>query len=177
MTTTGLAHAPLPILAVAAHGDSMVVHDARLLSEALSELLRVIQFRDRDRVCCYDVSVSQCYALRGIVRAEGLTVNDLAAYLYVDKSTASRIANSLVDKDYVVREAHPDDARAVRLLPTPRGRAILATIAADEERDYTALLADFDPGTRAELYRLIGRLKSCFVSGVEAAAGTCCVVK
>jgi hypothetical protein len=27
----------------------------------------VYQFRDRDRICCHDVSVTQCYALETIV--------------------------------------------------------------------------------------------------------------
>jgi DNA-binding MarR family transcriptional regulator len=156
---------------------ALLREDARRLAEGLSDLLRVIQFRDRDRVCCYDVSVSQCYALKDVVGAGALTVNELAAYLYVDKSTASRIANSLVDKGYLAREAHPEDARAVRLVATGRGRALCGTIQADEERDYAALLEDFEPSTRAEIHRLVVRLGRCFASGVEAAGGSCCVVK
>ncbi len=49
--------------------------DARLLSERVGELIRVVQFRDRDRACCYDISVSQCYALKAVNDASGLTVN------------------------------------------------------------------------------------------------------
>jgi hypothetical protein len=37
--------------------------DAETFHAALSELVRVYQFRDRDRICCHDVSVTQCYAL------------------------------------------------------------------------------------------------------------------
>ena len=40
--------------------------DSRSFYEALSELLRVYQFRDRDRICCYDVSITQCYALEAL---------------------------------------------------------------------------------------------------------------
>ena len=43
--------------------------DAEHLSDALGELIRVIQFRDRDRACCYDISVSQCYALKRVIDA------------------------------------------------------------------------------------------------------------
>ncbi|MEQ1857990.1 MAG: MarR family transcriptional regulator [Longimicrobiales bacterium] len=176
MTTTG-AGAALPILDLPSRADPNLRLDARRLAEGLSELLRVIQFRDRDRVCCYDISASQCYALKGVVARGGLTVNELAAYLYVDKSTASRIANSLVDKEYVGRVAHPEDARAVRLEPTDQGRALCATIQADEERDYAALLGDFDPATRSEIHRLVARLGRCFTEGVEAEGGSCCVVR
>ena len=128
-------------------------------------------------MCCYDVSASQCYALKGVVEAGALTVNELSAYLYVDKSTASRIANSLVDKGYLVREAQPEDARVVRLGPTGAGRALCATILGDEERDYAELLEDFEPVTRAEIHRLVAKLGRCFAAGVDASGGSCCVVK
>jgi len=143
----------------------------------MSVLVRLIQFRDRDRVCCYDVSASQCYALKGVVEAGALTVNELSAYLYVDKSTASRIANSLVDKGYLAREAHPEDARVVRLQPTGAGRALCARILVDEERDYAELLEDFEPTTRVEIHRLVSKLGRCFAAGVDASGGSCCVVK
>lgn len=177
MTTTVGARPRLPLAAVAGPTDPALAVEARQLADAVSELTRVIQFRDRDRVCCYDVSASQCYALKGVLEAGALTVNELSAYLYVDKSTASRIANGLVEKGYLVRETHPEDARVVRLSPTARGRALCATIQADEEREYAVLLADFDSATRAEIQRMVVRLGRCFASGVEAVGGACCVVK
>ena len=41
--------------------------DAVALQAAVSELVRVYQFRDRDRICCHDISVTQCYALETLV--------------------------------------------------------------------------------------------------------------
>jgi DNA-binding MarR family transcriptional regulator len=177
MATTVRLQEALPVLGARPTLDPALAADARQLSEGLSVLLRVIQFRDRDRVCCYDVSASQCYALKGVVDAGALTVNELSAYLYVDKSTASRIGNSLVDKGYLAREARSEDARVVRLAPTGAGRALCATILADEERDYAELLEDFEPATRAEIHRLVGKLGRCFAAGVDASGGSCCVVK
>src|SRR5688500_8387945 len=49
------AHA-LPVLG----SDRQLEAETRELRRALSELVRVYQFRDRDRICCYDISVSQC---------------------------------------------------------------------------------------------------------------------
>jgi hypothetical protein len=66
--------------------------DARAVHEALSDLVRVYQFRDRDRICCHDVSVTQCYALEALIRRGPITLGELAAELYLDKSTASRVA-------------------------------------------------------------------------------------
>src|SRR5690349_1326412 len=111
--------------------DPALERDAHLFYDALSDLLRVYQFRDRDRICCYDVSVSQCYALEALVRRGPMTLNDLAAYLYLDKSTASRVVAALERKGYVARAPHPEDGRALLLAPTTEGRGLHARIESD----------------------------------------------
>jgi DNA-binding MarR family transcriptional regulator len=157
--------------------DEATLADAQALSAALGELMRVVQFRDRDRACCYDVTASQCYALKGVIERGRATINDLAAHLYCDKSTASRLAQALVDKGYVVRERNAEDARVVHLVPTSAGASLCATIEAGEAREYAALLADFEPEVRREINRLVRRLGGCFASSVETSGGSCCVVK
>ena len=97
-------------------------NDAERLHEALGDLLRVYQFRDRDRICCHDLSVSQCYALEALVRHGPLTLNELASQLYLDKSTASRIVDGLEQKALLKRLTHPEDRRAVHLKATARGK-------------------------------------------------------
>src|SRR5690606_40776192 len=47
--------------------------------------------------------------------------NDLAAHLYLDKSTASRVVDGLERKGLARRGAHPQDGRAVLLSATPAG--------------------------------------------------------
>jgi DNA-binding MarR family transcriptional regulator len=157
--------------------DAALLEDARQLNAALGELIRVVQFRDRDRACCYDVTAGQCYALKRVVEAGRITVNELAAHLYCDKSTASRLAQSLVDKGYVARERDGEDARVVHLVATSAGAGLCATIDAGETREYAGLLADFVPEVRGEINRLVGKLGGCFTSSVETAGGSCCVVK
>src|SRR5947209_4293076 len=108
--------------------DPALERDAHQFYDTLSDLIRVYQFRDRDRICCYDVSVSQCYGLEALVRRGPMTLNDLAAYLYLDKSTASRVVDALERKGYVARAPHPDDGRALLLAPTATGRELYARI-------------------------------------------------
>lgn len=168
------ARNPLPIVTETA--DPALERDARALYGAMSDLIRVYQFRDRDRICCYDVSVSQCYALEEVVRQGGMTLNDLAARLYLDKSTASRVVDSLERKGYVARVPHPSDRRAVLLEATATGRNLYRRIEGDILNEEKALLADFDPEIRKAMTHLIARLARAAAERVETGGGSCCRV-
>lgn len=156
--------------------DPELLDDAHRFSDALSELIRVVQFRDRDRACCYDVSVSQCYALKAVNDRGPLTVNELAAHLYLDKSTASRVANGLVGLGYLERQRDPDDGRVVQLVATEEGRALCRSIGRDLAREYAQLLDHFDPEFRSAVIKLARDLARSFAARVETTGGNCCVV-
>jgi MarR family transcriptional regulator, 2-MHQ and catechol-resistance regulon repressor len=181
-TTTGSrhrrTHAPqraLPLLEQADGGEAGALHrDAQELHRALSELIRVYQFRDRDRICCYDVSVAQCNALEVLVRHGPVTLNELAAGLYLDKSTTSRIVDGLERKGYVVRRTHPEDRRALLLEPTMSGRQLMARIEHDILEEEKHLLAEFEPEVRQAMARLIARLARAAAARVDTSGGTCC---
>ena len=160
----------------AATNDPTLLSDGRALSDAVGDLIRVVQFRDRDRACCYDVSVSQCYALKAVVEGGPLTVNDLAARLYLDKSTASRVANGLEDRGYLERRRDPEDGRVIRLCATDEGKMLCQRIEDDLTSEYADLLSDLSPELRTGVTRLVGRLTRSFSARVEASGGSCCVV-
>jgi MarR family transcriptional regulator, 2-MHQ and catechol-resistance regulon repressor len=154
--------------------DPGLARDAEELYDALEDLLRVYQFRDRDRICCFDVSVSQCYALEGLVRRGSMTLNDLAAYLYLDKSTASRVVDALERKGYVARTPHPKDRRAVLLEATTAGRSLEGKIRESILAEERELLGDFGPEVRQAMTQLIRRLARAANAQVETGGGSCC---
>ncbi|HEX5757732.1 MAG TPA: MarR family transcriptional regulator [Thermoanaerobaculia bacterium] len=154
--------------------DAALDRDTRALYDALSDLIRVYQFRDRDRICCHDVSVTQCYALEALVRRGALTLNDLAAHLYLDKSTASRVVDALERKGYVARRPHPQDGRALQLESTPAGKALHARIEEDILDEERRLLAGFAPEVRQSMARVIAGLARAASGRVEAGGGSCC---
>lgn len=154
--------------------DKYLAADTRLFYEALSELLRVYQFRDRDRICCYDVSTTQCYALEALALERAMTLKDLASHLLLDKSTTSRVVDALERKGYVVRSEHPADGRALRLKITETGRAlhrrIMNNILAEEE----ALLSEFNPEVRRSMTQVIMRLAKTAEGRLSSCGGSCC---
>jgi DNA-binding MarR family transcriptional regulator len=123
-----------------------------------SELLRVYQFRDRTRICYYDISVTQCYAISALIRLGPVRQKKLAADLCLDKSTTSRVIDSLERKDYVTRTTDPQDGRAFLLEVTDRGRALHSQIEKDLIEEYAGLLSDVDPEVRRAIIRLMKRL-------------------
>ncbi len=147
-----------PTLPPPASSRSDLVTQAEALHQALSDLVRVYQFRDRDRICCHDVSVTQCYALETLMERGPSTLNALAAALYLDKSTASRVVGTLERKGYVLRRPHPEDGRAVLLEATPAGRTLCQTIRQDSVAEEAELIADLDGPARDAVVKVLARL-------------------
>lgn len=141
--------------------------DAEALYDAVSQLVRVHQLRDRDRICCYDVSVTQCHALEALVRRGPLRLQALAEELLLDKSTASRVVEALVQKRYVHRVDDPEDRRAVRIEVTAAGRALSARIRADLVAEDQAALGDLPPEVRAGALQVLRRLARAAEAGTS----------
>ncbi|UCE07042.1 MAG: MarR family transcriptional regulator [bacterium] len=133
-------------------------NDAGELHKALSELVRAYQFRDRSRICYYDISVTQCYAIGALIGNKAMTLKRLATRLYLDKSTASRVVDSLEKKGYVQRTVDPSDSRARILEVTRKGQELHARIERDLINEMKNLLEDFDPDVRQATIRLFAKL-------------------
>ena len=122
--------------------------DAANLYKDLSQLVRSYQFRDRQNIYYYDVSATQCYAIASIVVNGPLSLNQLAKSLHLDKSTISRVTDSLEKKGYVKRHTESKDARAIRIKVTTKGVNLHNSIEKDLADGLKDLLKDYDSDTR-----------------------------
>ncbi len=166
----------MPVSTSAAESGSELDAAARSLRDALTELTRVLQFRDRDCLCNRDISVTQCHALDALVSRGPMPLNELAGVLYVDKSTASRVVDGLERKGWVRRGRHPVDRRALLLEATAEGEAVCQDIRSDLLQDCKTLLGDFAPEVRESLTHLIDRLARAAAARVTTEGGSCCRV-
>jgi MarR family 2-MHQ and catechol resistance regulon transcriptional repressor len=153
--------------------------DAVALQAAVAELVRVYQFRDRDRICCHDISVTQCYALETLVEHAPMRLSVLAERLFLDKSTTSRVVGTLVKKGYVQQRSDETDGRASALYVTATGRRLYKRITEDLVAQQKQLLQDLDPEVREAVVKVIRGLAraadSRFRSGVSVGpTGECC---
>ena len=166
----------LPIAGESRPADASLDADTAGLHEVLYDLKRVYQYRDRDRICCYDISVTQSWALEALERRGALTLNDLAGELYLDKSTASRVVDALERKGYVERTRHPDDGRALLIQTTAAGSRLRGRIEHDILEQERRLLSEFEPQVRRSMVELIGRLAGAASAGLVSRGGKCCSI-
>lgn len=151
-----------------------LVTEATRIQEAFTELIRVIQFRDRDRACCYGLSVSQCHALQAMIRTGPMTVNQLAAHLHLEKSTASRLAKSLLERGLLRKRAPQADGRVVILQVTEAGLRLSRRILNDLTEEYMELLEAFEPGVREAIPQVLEHLTRIITARVTPSGPTCC---
>ena len=124
----------------------------------LRDLQRAHALRDRVRVSARGLTVSGAHALEVLAERGGLSLNALAAELFVDKSTACRIVGLLEDHGHVARLADARDGRAIRVELTPAGRALEARLRTDAVREAEAALAGLAPEEREGALAFLRRL-------------------
>jgi MarR family 2-MHQ and catechol resistance regulon transcriptional repressor len=154
--------------------DPDLEQDAAALHAAVSDLVRVYQFRDRDRICCHDISVTQCYALEAVAEHGPMRLGALADRLFLDKSTTSRVVATLVRKGYLSQGPDAADARASAIAVTKTGRQLYARITRDLVAQQHDVLQDLDPEVRDGVVEVIRRLARAaekrFLSGTSCCA-------
>lgn len=98
------------------------------LEQRLVAFVRAFGLHQPERTPCGEpISVSQAHALTELA-AQPLTQAELARRLRLDRSVVSRLADTLAGRDWLRRERHPQDQRAVQLVLTERGRAAAARV-------------------------------------------------
>jgi DNA-binding MarR family transcriptional regulator len=140
------------------NSDQTLRRQVEAFHEALSDFVCTYLVGERDQICCYDISLTQCYALDALLRRGPSTLNALAGELQLDKSTASRVIATLQRKGYVGRAVHPGDARAVLLDATPAGRRLHERIRSERIAERTELLSSFPPEVREGMADVMRRL-------------------
>lgn len=138
--------------------DDALTQEAEQLYDALNRLIRIHQFRDRDRICGHDISVAQCYALETLVKQGPLRSRELAARMFLDKSTASRVVDALVRKGHAERTPDPRDRRAVQVMASASGQMLYRHIRSELVADHRALIEQLAPTVRAAAVDLLTAL-------------------
>ena len=137
--------------------DETLESDAAAVFDVMTELLRIYQFRDRDRANAHGVTVTQSYALGVILKRREITAKALAYELALEKSTVSRLVEAMTERGMIERASNPDDARSVLLRPTPLGRRLYDAGRRDIVRENMGALQGLSGAERATFIETVKR--------------------
>ncbi|HET6268223.1 MAG TPA: MarR family transcriptional regulator [Acidobacteriota bacterium] len=141
------------------------VNTAWAIYRALSELARHYQFRNRDEICCYGLTVSQCYALQFLADREAVSSSELSAHLHLDLSSTTRLVDELVKKTLVTRARSEKDARVREIQITPQGQKLLSKVEADMTQLVNDALSGFASAHLKELPEILSALTEALNRG------------
>lgn len=102
--------------------------------------------------------VGEARCLAAIGHFAPLSVNQLAARANLDKAQASRATQGLAERGLVRKEAHPEDARGVLLVPTPAGRRLWNRVMRLIARRNEEIFGCLTPAEQAQLAALLDRV-------------------
>ena len=103
---------------------------SEVLGDRMSALVRAFGLLAQDRTPCGEsMSVSVAHALLALDRAPALAQGALIDHLRLEKSTVSRLVDSLVRRGWVRRTTDHRDGRAIRLVLTNDGQSVADRLA------------------------------------------------
>lgn len=120
------------------------------LVDALAQLTFVVHGALGRIAASYDQSIVQARLL-GILRDRSPTINELAAFLQLDKSSVSGLVDRAQARGLVVRTASTLDRRSVQVSITATGRDLVEEVQCTFDAEITSLVADLSPPQRARL--------------------------
>lgn len=130
----------------------MPATESEQLHALFMELVRVAGLLHPEQPLPGDpVSLSQAFAIHELDRDAGLSQQELAERLYLEKSTVSRMVADLERQGLVQRERDPASRRTNRLRLTDAGRAFHLRVAAGYGEQYRQWTAAMTPAERQAL--------------------------
>lgn len=106
--------------------------------------------------------LGQYQVLRHLWDNDGLTPREIADRLDVEMPTVTRTVQRMVRDGLVARQAHPEDARSVRIYLTKRGQDLRPVLSAIIDRETEHALRGLSAHERASLVRILeGIIENC----------------
>lgn len=104
------------------------------------------------------VTVAEWVFLRVLYDADWVAPSTLAEHMRMTKGAISKLADRLLEKHLVHREANPDDRRAHRLALTPAGRTLVPRLARLADANDASLFGVLTPDERRRLETLLRKI-------------------
>jgi MarR family transcriptional regulator, lower aerobic nicotinate degradation pathway regulator len=120
------------------------------LVDALAQLTFAVQGALGRIAAAHDLSIVQVRLL-GILRDRSTTINQLAKFLQLDKSSVTGLVDRAQERGLVARTASSLDRRSVQVTITAAGQELVGQAVAAFEAEIADLVADLDSSERTRL--------------------------
>ncbi len=125
---------------------------------SLTALLRLYQFRDRNQIRMSGITASQAYVLDAVARLGPSWITRIGEELHLNKSTVSRLVDSLEESGLVKRRPDPQNHRASMIHLTPAGRSKHDQMVGVLKSEYALILAKVPLNVVSQLVAILERL-------------------
>lgn len=137
----------------------------------LNRISRCTQMQRGGKLKKYGICGGQVPYLLRLCRYPGLSQEEVARALYVNKSTAARQIANLEKAGYVERRPSPDDRRRLLVYPTQQALDLQPEIREMVENWNAYLLEEFSPEEREMLQDMMSRVNERARAYIEREVG------
>lgn len=102
-----------------------------------------------------DVTVAEWVLLRELYDVDHIAPSRLAERMGMTRGAITKLADRLIAKGLVSRQANPDDARAQTLAITPAGQGVIPELSALADRNDAEFFGHLAPAERDQIERLL----------------------
>ena len=135
---------------------------ANCVGRVMTRLARKCQIAVGNALQQYNLTAAEEPFLMSVLNNEGLTQEELTAYVGVDKAAASRTVRSLEEKGFLVRVQDPKDKRQNRVYPTDKAREVGPKVRKELYKINLALTEDLTQEEDDQVYHLLVRIEENF---------------
>ena len=135
---------------------------ANCVGRVLTRLARKCQIAVGNALQQYNLTAAEEPFLMSVLNNEGLTQEELTAYVGVDKAAASRTVRSLEEKGFLSRVQDPKDKRQNRVYPTDKAREVGPKVRKELYKINLALTEALTQEEDDQVYHLLVRIEENF---------------
>ena len=130
-----------------------------LLSEAFWSVARRLRETSAETLAPWDITPAHLRALRVLTRHGTMRLSGLSDWLRIAPRSATEVVDALEARALVRRRPDPADRRATLVEVTEHGAGVLAAIRAARGSENERLFSRLSPADRADLARILRKLR------------------
>ena len=132
------------------------------MSERIGKLISILHRKSQiylnKELKKYDVVASEVPILLALYKKDGMTQDELSVHAALDKSAVTRIIQSLLRKNYIIKVKVQDDLRYNRIYMTPKGFLLKEPLEKVLDAWHHDLMNGLDLSKQNEVLYILGQL-------------------